>query len=164
MKRAVKYRFILLVLSALTVMFLDACQMNKGSHLALTGPAPNEERLRERIREFHRVLGDNDIASWYAMTSPTVTKKMTFEDFKKDFRWDENASRRTKSNMKGELARICSCEQMTYLRCVLVVDVQINEGGIQKRERPLEMWEFGDNEWYWGYIGHDSRGKCPGEK
>jgi len=51
------------------------------------------------------------------------------------------------------------------MRCVLIVDVTIEEdGGGIKKERPLEMWEYAGGEWYWDYMGAESRGRCPGER
>jgi hypothetical protein len=125
---------------------------------------PDEARLRARLAEFHSALGANDVTRWYAMTTPTIREKMTFEQFKKDLRWDENASRRKKSVMTGDLGRVCSCVPMGFIRCVLIVNVTTRDadGRVQK-ERPLETWEYGDGEWYWGYLGPESRGQCPGE-
>ena len=89
---------------------------------------------------------------------------MSFEEFKKDLRWDENASRRKETRMSAALARACSCVQAKALRCVLIVDVTVEEdGGKVIREKPLEMWEHDGGEWYWGTIGAESRGRCPGE-
>jgi hypothetical protein len=48
---------------------------------------------------------------------------------------------------------------------VLIVDVTIEEAGSKiKKEQPLETWEFAGGEWYWGYLGTESRGRCPGER
>jgi hypothetical protein len=152
------------ILSNLT--FLNSCQTVKTSHGTPSEVVtlPNEIRLRERVQEFHDALGNNDIAAWYAMTSPTIRERMTFEEFKKDFRWDENAAQRSKVNMRANLEKECGCVQFRYLRCVLVINVKTNESGRNsKTEKPLEMWEYADGEWFWGYMGPDSRGKCPGE-
>lgn len=117
-----------------------------------------------RVSQFHDVLANNDIIMWYAMTTPTIRSKMTLEEFKKDFRWDENNAKRNKDKMRGELNRVCNCLDMGYIRCVIIADVTIIRPDQQSTiERPLEMWEYGDGEWYWGYFGHDSRGLCPGE-
>jgi hypothetical protein len=98
------------------------------------------------------------------MTSPTITEKITFEKFKKGFRWDENAANRTKMNMQAELEKTCSCIQQRYLRCVLVINIDINESGHNpKTENPLETWEYANGEWFWVYMGPDTRGKCPGQ-
>lgn len=131
----------------------------------LTVNTPNESRLRERVREFHVILGNNNIAAWYAMTTPTVTKKMTFEQFKQDFRWDEKSTARATERMEAELSRVCSCVEMGYIRCVIIADVLTTKpDGKTVKDKPLEMWEFADGEWYWGYIGSSLRGKCPGER
>jgi hypothetical protein len=126
---------------------------------------PDEARLRARLAEFHSALVANDIARWYAMTAPVVRDKMTFEQFKKDVRWDENAGRRKETRMTASLGRACSCTPMNTTRCVLIVDVMIEDAdGKIKKERPLEMWEYAGGEWYWGYMGAESRGRCPGER
>jgi hypothetical protein len=51
------------------------------------------------------------------------------------------------------------------LRCVLIVEVTMEEAdGRKKREQPLEMWEYADGEWYWGCMGSESLGRCPGHR
>jgi hypothetical protein len=125
---------------------------------------PHEERLRARVSQFHDVLGLKDINAWYAMTTPTIRSKMTLEEFKKDFRWDENEAKTNNQKMRGEFSKVCSCLDMGYIRCVIIVDVTITQPDQPSTiERPLEMWEYADGDWYWGLIGHDSRGRCPGE-
>lgn len=126
---------------------------------------PDEARLRVRLAEFHDALGTNDIARWYAMTSPAIREKMSFEEFKRDMRWEENTARRKEWKMTASLGRACSCAPANDLRCVLIVDVTAEEaGGKSTKERPLEMWEYAGGEWYWGYMGVESRGRCPGER
>jgi len=157
----VSVAFVVLVLG-----FLAACQTPGATKS--TGPekatVPDEARLHLRLAEFHNALGANDIARWYAMTEPAVRDKMTFEQFKKDMRWDENAGRRKEARMTASLGRACSCTPMRTTRCLLIVDVTIEEAdGKIKKERPLEMWEYAGGEWYWGYMGAESGGRCPGE-
>lgn len=131
----------------------------------VTVNTPSEGRLRERVQDFHVILGNNDIATWYAMTTPTTRKKMTFDKFKQDLRWDDKKAARTKEPMQAELSRVCNCVDVGTIRCVIIADVRISKpDGKTVQDRPLEMWEFADGEWYWGYIGAGSRGKCPGEK
>jgi hypothetical protein len=142
------------IIACITALFfLGACQGVKPTTVEL----PDETRLRARMQEFHNALGNNDIAAWYAMTSPTIRDKMTFDQFKKDLRWDEDASRRTRKTTRADLMKPCSCVQMQFIRCVVIADITIEEPGKNpSRERPLEMWEFADGEWYcgvsWGTI------------
>jgi hypothetical protein len=162
-----KLRFaILIVIAVLSLAFLAACQaagISRGAGADSFSP-PHEARLRARLTEFHNALGANDISKRYAMAAPGIRGKMTFEEFKKDLRWDENASRRKETRMSAALVRACSCTPMEALRCVLIVDVTIEEvGGKVVKEKPLEMWEYAGGEWYWGDIGAESRGRCPGE-
>ncbi len=145
----------------LLLIFLGACQGIR----PVPGGLPEEGRLRARLQEFHRALGDNDIAAWYALTSPGIRDRVTFEQFKKNLRWDENADRRSKTKTQAELAKRCSCVQERFLRCVAVVNVSIEKpGGGSSQEKPLETWEFADGEWYWAYMGPDTGGRCPGER
>jgi hypothetical protein len=150
-----------LAIAVLSLLCLTACATPgtvKGS--PDTVAVPDKTRLRARLAEFHTALGANDIARWYDMSAPVIREKMSLEQFKKDMRWDENAARRKQSAMKADLGRICNCVPMQYLRCVLIVDVSVGE----KKEHPLETWEYADGEWYVGYVGPESRGLCPGER
>jgi|GEM_PF-3409753 len=152
-------------LSAVIVVFVmlllpGACQGVKPTTVEL----PDETRLRVRLQELHNAIGNNDIVTWYAMTSPSIREKMTFDQFKKDLRWDQDASRQTRKTMRADLMKPCSCVHMQFIRCVVIADITIEEPGKDhSRERPLEMWEFSDGEWYWGIMGHDSSGRCPGD-
>jgi hypothetical protein len=157
----------LVILAAMAMMLFPACGVPVVSQKTGTEAVslPDEARLRARLAEFHDALGANDIAKWYAMTAPGIRDKMTFEEFKKDMRWDENAARRKEIRMKGELGKVCSCTAMRTLRCVMIINVTIEDAdGRVKKERPLEMWEYAAGEWYWGYMGPESRGRCPGER
>ena len=152
------------ICAATAMLLLSACTAPSGPR-GLAGEAvslPDEARLLARIAEFHGALGANDIERWYAMSAPAIREKMTLEQFKKDMRWNGNASQ---TKMTAVLDRACSCVPVQYLRCVLIVGVTAEgAGGKITRERPLETWEYGGGEWYWGYIGAESRGRCPGER
>ncbi len=157
-------RAVSVAIVAFVLGFLSACQ-TPGA-IKSTGPetvvVPDEARLRARLVEFHNALGANDIERRYAMSAPAIREKMTLEQFKKDMRWNENAAR---MKMTAALGRACGCVPMQYLRCVLIVDVTVEEaGGKITKEQPLEMWEYDGSEWYGGYIGANSRGRCPGER
>jgi hypothetical protein len=90
---------------------------------------------------------------------------MTFEQFKKDMRRDENAGRRKEAGMTASLGRACSCTSAGYMRCVLIVDGTIEDAdGKIRKERLLETWEYAGGEWYRGCMGAESRGRCPGER
>ncbi len=75
-------------IAVLVLMFLAACQ-TPGS-IKSSGPGtpavPDEARLRARLTEFHNALGANDISKRYAMATPGIREKMSFEEFKKDMR------------------------------------------------------------------------------
>ena len=157
-------RLSLIICFAWSVLFfLSSCQTFKTSG-QYTGVLPDELHLQTRIKQFHDALGNNDIATRYAMTSHVITRKMTLDQYKKDFRWDEKAVNKTKISVKAELGKTCSCEQQIYLRCVLVINIGINEPGHDpKTESPLETWEYADGEWFWAYMGPDTKGRCPGQ-
>lgn len=155
------------ICTATAMLLLSACASSPGSRGTGSEPVflPDEARLRARLTEFHNALGANDIERRYAMSAPAIREKMTFEGFKRDVRWDESAARGKRSRMSASLDRACSCMPVQALRCVLIVDVTVEEeGGNIKKERPLEMWEYDGSEWYWGTIGAESRGRCPGER
>jgi hypothetical protein len=127
-------------------------------------PLPDEARLQARLREFHEAMGRNEIEKVYALSSPTIRKQMTFTDFKKDMRWDKVGGRSPVLEMQAGLGKNCGCTDMGgFQRCVLIVNVAVSGAGRSSAtERPLEMWEHVDGDWYWGYSGPDSRGRCPG--
>lgn len=154
-------RLSLVVLAlALSASLLVACADVR----PITTKAPNEGRLRERISEFHNALGNNDIAARYAMTSPAIRERITLEQFKKNLRRDADSEPRSKSTMQAGLSKVCRCSDLRFLRCVLVADISIIRPGKEPtRERPIETWDFADGEWYWGYMGPDIGGRCPGE-
>jgi len=158
-----RYTFRLLI-GVLVVVLLAPILSGCADTRPLTANVPNEGRLRERISEFHNALGNDDVAAWYAMTSPAIREKMTFEQFKKGLRRDENNASRSRTTMQAELSRVCRCSEMRFLRCVLVADISIARPDREpSKERPIETWELAGGEWYWAYMGPDMGGRCPGE-
>ncbi len=88
---------------ALSASFLVAC----ADFRPIATKAPNEGRLRERISELHNALGNDDIAAWYAMTSPAIKERITFEQFKKNLRRDADSEPRNKAIMQAGLSKVC---------------------------------------------------------
>lgn len=159
-KRPIALALSILVMAAI---LLSACQgfKNPDGKAALT----EEARLRARLKEFHTALGNNDLEKWYSMTTPAQRKNMTFEQFSSNLRRGDKKGSTDRQQIEAELSRVCSCVQVRDLRCVVIVDLEISgRDKTLRKERPLEMWEFSDREWYMGYIGADSRGRCPGER
>jgi len=116
------------------------------------------------MEAFHSALARNDIETWYKMSTPMMRDNMDLQTFKKSLRQDKDNHGRMETKMTATLFRRCSCHPMgDALRCVLIADVAILENGESRRERPLEMWEYTHGDWYWGYLGAESRGRCPGE-
>ncbi len=158
-----RIRTTLLIVTMLLAAFVaGACQTapTKGG-----STMPYETKLKARLREYHEAMGRKEIEKLYAMSSPTIRRSMSLDDYKKDLRWEQVGAKMAPMEVQADLGRGCNCVDMGgFMRCVLVVDVAINEAGKQPRtERPLEMWEYMGGEWYWGYTGPQSRGRCPGE-
>jgi len=63
------------------------------------------------------------------------------------------------------LRKVCSCaaildERGKRLRCVLLVFIiEDKPGGFQGQL--LEMWEYLDGEWYYGFTDHHEFDNCP---
>ncbi len=128
-------------------------------------PLPDENSLHSRLVEFHNVVGANDIESWYAMTSPSFRKQMSFDAFKKDLRWDERAGQRNTSRTQIVNSRTCGCSQSSDLRYVVLVNLSVSPPDkTPSRESLLETWDYEGNEWYWSYMGLSLNGHCPGER
>jgi S1/P1 nuclease len=124
---------------------------------------PEENLLRARLKEFWQAVGARDIVKRYEMTTPTVRERVTLEEFRKTWSWQE----RTEfpwQNMTAELSKVCSCVELRLLRCTLSVEVTIKQPGeAPVRERTAQMWEFADGQWYEAYSGAPSGRHCPGE-
>ncbi len=155
------YRGLTLAVVLLTVLVTAGCS---------TAPArsdatlPDEAKLQARLKEFHEAMGHNEIEKVYAMSSPNIRKAMTIVDFKKDMRWDKIGAKSPVLEMQADLGKNCGCTDMGgFQHCVLIVKVAVSGAGRSPAiERPLEMWEYMNGDWYWGYSGPDSRGRCPG--
>lgn len=135
------------------------------SYLGAAEPvAPSPERLRERVAAVHKAIGLNDVGSWYAFTPPSMRKRMSLEDFKRDVRWADVGSKATPMIWRAEVGRLCSCTGFFAKRCVVAVNVEIEDPikGLVK-DSPLESWDYEDGDWFLGYIGASYGGRCPGE-
>jgi hypothetical protein len=131
---------------------------------AWTVDLPDDQRLRARLSEFHNALGDNDIVTWYNITAPAIRKRMTLDEFKQGFRWDDTKPR-VRSTINAQLVKPCSCVKTGLTRCVILVDINTTEPGkTPVNEKSLQSWDYFDGEWYWGYMGPGNKGGCPGEK
>jgi len=98
------------------------------------------------------------------MTSPSIRKRMTLSDFKRDIRWDAVGSKRSPQNWQAEVGKLCSCRQDIALRCVVSVRLAVSdpEKGLVE-DWPLETWEYTAEDWYLVYIGASTGGRCPGQ-
>ena len=128
--------------------------------------APNEGRLKQRIAEVHAAIGGNDVERWYSMLPPSVRARMSFEDFKRDIRWEaRGGANQAPTPMQAEIGRVCSCKEgWSSTRCVISARVAIEDPRKGRQiDMPLESWEYDRGDWYLGYIGASTEGRCPGE-
>ena len=132
------------------------------------GKAPNEDRLKSRVKDSYAATRIGDYKTRYEMINPHIRKKMAFEAFKKDMGVDRPQQKDEPKIVQGELEKICYCGDWAYesgphtLRCVFILRMTMEEaGGNQKVFRVLEMWEHLDGEWYHGYTDHHELEDCP---
>jgi hypothetical protein len=125
---------------------------------------PEETVLRARLKEFWQAVGAHDIVKRYEMTTPTVRARVTLEEFRKTWSWQERPEF-PPQNMTAKLSKVCSCAELRLLRCVLSVELTIEKPGEPPtHERTAQMWEFADGQWYEAYSGAPSGRRCPGER
>jgi len=121
------------------------------------GKAPDEARLRTRIRDFYIGKGAQDGKTCYKMVPPYIRATISLESFKNGLQIDDEFP---KVKIRADLGKVCNCatiqdERGDRLRCVLLVSIiEDKAGGFQGQV--LEMWEYIDREWYWGFTGEES--------
>ena len=149
-------------LTALLPAASQASTISEGQSAGVSVPA--EPLLRTRLNEFWRAVGAHDIVKRYEMTTPTVRERVTLEEFRKTWSWQERPEFPAQ-NMTADLSRVCSCVELRLLRCTLTVELTIERPGEPPtHERTLQMWEFADGQWYEAYSGAPSGRRCPGER
>ncbi|HOC45737.1 MAG TPA: hypothetical protein PKM26_03940 [Syntrophorhabdaceae bacterium] len=157
------YRRLFFHFLTLNIFLTVVLSMTGTSANATSVALPDEQRLRVRLSEFHNALGNSEVVTWYNMTTPGIRSQMNLEQFKKDLRWDDR--KHEKSDISGELAKPCSCVNMGFTRCVIMVDITlVSPGKAPSKEKSLQTWEYDGGEWYWGYMGPGNNGRCPGER
>ncbi len=124
-------------------------------------PSPNKDRLKSRFLELNKAIAENDIDTLYAITAPAITgDRIPFEQFK-----DIYVPRFRSRGSEAELARDCGCQTLArtrtdqlFIRCVFVITIPFDK----RRASILEMWEYINGEWYWGFTDyHETQGRCP---
>jgi hypothetical protein len=148
-----------MVLAALQTLCAAPIRAGSGPDL------PDEVRLRARLQAYYKALGERDLAAQYAILTPTLTRNMTLEQFT---RYEENKAARLPTEPRWnlssvELVKNCFCGNMGgLLRCSMIIKLT-EEGPDHKltTSQPLDMWEYGNGEWYHGMTFEDSGGKCP---
>jgi len=136
--------------------------------LPVADEIPHGDRLRKRIQTFHAAQAENDVQTWYEMTTPFIREKMPFELFKKDMGLDQHQEKAEFKITGGELHKICLCDDWTYedgretSRCSLLVYITaMDDKGQQEIEKRVETWEYVDNDWYWVLTDHHKWEDCP---
>ena len=113
------------------------------------------------VLEFNKAIAENDIDTLYAITAPAITgDRIPFEQFK-----DIYVPRFRSRGSEAELARDCGCQTLArtrtdqlFIRCVFVITIPFDK----RRASILEMWEYINGEWYWGFTDyHETQGRCP---
>jgi hypothetical protein len=139
-----------------------------GDAAAAAVPMPDEPRLKARIQEYSKAVEARDARAMYAMQTPYIRSHMSLDDYRKDWRLDEAWSRQPRMQLTAELDRNCSCADWTYpdgsqaLRCVLLLKGTYGQAGARPEPvKWLDMWEYANGEWYFGYPGEGDQ--CPSE-
>ena len=132
-------------------------------------PLPNEDTratppalplLEARVKQFWQAVGAHDIVTRYEMTTPTVRALVTLEAYKKTWSWEQQPQFPLQS-ISADLAGVCSCVTLRLLRCIVRVDLAIEQPGEPRRdERTLQTWEFADGQWYEAYSGAPIGRRC----
>jgi hypothetical protein len=134
---------------------------------AAAGP-PDEARLKVRLDEHTKASVSRNARAMYEMLTPYMRSHMSFDDYKRDMRFDEAWARQPRMQLTAELERSCSCGSWMYpdgsetVRCVLLMKGMYGEAGA--RPAPvtwLEMWEYALGEWYHGVSLEGDQ--CPSE-
>jgi len=136
--------------------------------LPVTEGIPQGDRLSKRVHDFHASQAENDIPTWYEMTTPFIREKMSIEQFKKDRGLDRPQEKAPCTITGGELHKVCLYDDWMYedgrktSRSSLLIHITIlDEIGRQEINKRLETWEYVDNDWYWVYTDHHAWEDCP---
>jgi hypothetical protein len=129
---------------------------------------PDEPRLRSRIAERAKALGERDAQHLYDMVTPYIRAHISLADYRRDSGLDEEWERQPHTTVKVALERACNCDEWTYtdgsqtFRCVLLVDTSGDTLDQPSRnERSLQMWDYVGGEWYFGLSSAGDR--CPSD-
>lgn len=96
------------------------------------------------MKEFWRAVGAHDVAKRYALTTPTVRERVTLDEFRKTWSWQDQPEFPVQ-NMTADLTKICSCVQLRLLRCMVAVNLTIETPDERSiHERTVQVWEFAD--------------------
>lgn len=135
----------------------ESIPVSKKAYIA----SPNKQRLFERSSILNKAVLEKNLETMYSINAPFDYKgeRDTFHEFKKIY---PKAMSLRGSNAK--FTRDCGCMPMMLgekkvLRCVFLVNLK------QGHPSVMEMWEYIDGEWYWGYLDHhETKGLCQGER
>jgi hypothetical protein len=104
------------------------------------------------------------------MKTPYVRAQMSFREYRKDWQLDEAWEAEPHTKMTVTLEQVCDgATPWTYpdgsmtLRYVLLLrGVEEQPDGSQRAAKFLEMWEYTNSEWYYGYPGEGDH--CPSDE
>ena len=131
---------------------------------------PDEARLKTRIQDFYTALASKDARVMYRMKTPYVRAQMSFREYRKDWQLDEAWEAEPHTKVTVTLEQVCDgATPWTYpdgsmtLRYVLLLrGVEEQPDGSQRAAKFLEMWEYTNSEWYYGYPGEGDH--CPSDE
>lgn len=156
-----------ITVAALTLIGCStAREVNEGIYEQTS--VPDRERLETRIQSFYTVVGERDLAVMYEMSAPYVRALMTLEDYRRDLGLDEAWTSKPRVKNTAKVEEVCGCARGVFessgrtetTRCVLLLNVTEQAlTGESRKGRNLEMWEYVNGEWYFGYPGHGN--DCP---
>lgn len=136
--------------------------------LPVTEGIPRGDRLSKRVHDLHASQTENDMTTWYELTTPFIREKMPFDQFKKEMGSDRPQEKAPLKITGGELYKICLYDDWMYedgrktARGSLLIRITaLDDRGQQKISKRLEMWEYVDNDWYWVYADHHEWEDCP---
>lgn len=129
---------------------------------------PDRERLETRIKTYYTAVGNRNSAVMYEMSAPYVRALMTLEDYRRDWGLEEAWTSKPRVKYTAEVEEVCGCLRGVFAssdrpettRCVLLLNITEQAlTGESRKGRQLEMWEYLDGEWYFGYPGRGN--ECP---
>jgi hypothetical protein len=159
------------MMTAVAVLALAGCgaPAPRSGAPAAGEAVPAQARLNERLAAYHRALGERDAGKMYDMSPPYVRANLSFDDFKKDLGMDAAWAALPHTRIGTRVDKACACAsgvvatpgQPRVVRCLLLLDSTLADAaGKRRKYKGLEMWEYLEGEWYFGFPGGGAE-SCP---